>query len=346
MFVAAAAGCTGCGSADEIPRDRLGALPFPGLLTLYSAGDPAHLGPHRYEHRPRLFGPDESERGIIYTVRAGFLDLAHVRIAIDWTRYCTRAVHQAIRSRQPAVTLPGPEGDTFHVTLNYPDAYAASDADDPGAALDPVACRIGQRAAYLMLTWHEIATWFGYRTVFFIDESPSAFTYDDSVSHLVGMRVAERAMGDADRGFDEAVTVALDAELRALGAVGPEQTDQAARAVEGVWWADGRPLKRQADVCPGEDEVVHPWLVPGLPFAAGDPSPEPFPLPHLDGPPGLYAAVTASIAVEPVIPEAQAMRELIPGRPNWFREEHDLTALVSAMRSQMRAQYGPYVNNP
>src|SRR4051794_16399068 len=101
----------------SLPRDRLGCLPFPGLMTLYATADPARLGRHRYEDLPRLFQEDEAGRGIIYTERAGFVDLAHVRIAIDWTRYCAHAVRDALEARQGGVDLTCAEGDVFHVTL-------------------------------------------------------------------------------------------------------------------------------------------------------------------------------------------------------------------------------------
>jgi hypothetical protein len=370
--VAAAAACPGCLSFDGTPRDRLGALPYPGLLTLYDTADPAHLGRHRYEGLPRLLQTDEAERGIIYTARAGFLDLAHVRIAIDWTRYCTRAVAAAVRDRREALAIPCPEGDVFHLAVRYPAGWSALPAADRERAADAVARQVGPRVAYLMLTWHEVATWFGYRTVFFVDESRSAFSYDDSVAHLVGLRVADRAMCDAgrdadDQAFDAAVTVALDAELRRLGAVSPDRTDEAARAVEGRWWAAGQPLKRQFDVCPGESTVVYPWLVPGWPSGAsrgpcassaralptphGTPPaderpPEPFPLPTAAGVAGPWGEVAATVAVEPRTGAARSMRDLLPARPARLDEHHDLPALLAVMRSQMRDRYGSAVGQP
>src|SRR5690349_16968818 len=90
----------GCAGPADGPRDRLGALPFPGFFTLYSVADPARLGEHRYERTPRIFRPDETERGIIYTARAGFLDIAHVRITIDEVRFCAGRVRVALEQRR------------------------------------------------------------------------------------------------------------------------------------------------------------------------------------------------------------------------------------------------------
>jgi hypothetical protein len=341
--------CCGCSAAGDMPRDRLGALPFPGHFTLYATADPAHLGTHRYERVPRAFGEDEKEHGIIYTTRAGFIDLAHVRIAIDWTRHCTRMAHEALASGRTSLAVPGPDHGVFHVTLNYPTEWADLPADERARVLDATSHRIGQRVAYLILTWHEVATWFGYRS-FFFDESRSAFTYDDTVATLLGMRVAERAMaemkGDGDREFDAAATAALDAELRRLGPVTPAQTDQAVRAVAGLWWSAEGPLKRQTDVWPGEVEVVHPWLVPNLPFADGAGEAETFALPCERGPVDARTAVAVRISIEPRIGEAAAMRALLPGQPKWFSEDRDVLTLLNVMRGQMRERYGADFGRP
>jgi hypothetical protein len=333
--------CAGCASGGlDAPRDRLGALPFPGPMSLYTTADPAHLGRHRYGRCPRLVGEDEKERGILYTTRAGFLDLAHVRIAIDWTRYCTWRVREALERGRGEAAIEGPDKGVFYVDLRYPEGWDQCSAPEREALVDAASRRIGGRVTYQILTWHEIATWFGYRS-FFFDETRSAFTYDDTVATLVGMRVADRVLGEGSRDFESAVTAELDEELARLGAVGPGETERAVRAVEGVWWAGDAPLKRQADVYPGEETVVRPWLVNGLAFGAGAKA-EVFALPCAEA----GEAIAASVEVDPRIPEAERMRALLPGRPGRFGEDRELPALMSAMREQMREQYGPAVCRP
>ncbi|MEO6434482.1 MAG: DUF4056 domain-containing protein [Tepidisphaeraceae bacterium] len=274
-------GIGGCAGPMKAPRGRLGALPFPGPFTLYRIADPQNLGQHRYARTPRLLEPDEAGHGILYTTRAGFLDIDHIRITIDTVRYCTERVRAAMRARSRVVVLETIEGSTFYVTLRYPAGWKSSSNDiEHERVADELAIRTGQRLGYLMMTWHEIVTWFGYRTVAFVDESHSSFTYDDTMSHVVGLRVAGQAMRDTSaQSFDEAVTSALGAELKSLGAVKPAQTRQASRAVENIWWSRGKPLKRQLDV--GLlDDTVRPWLVPGLSFARAAKA-EPFALPTL-----------------------------------------------------------------
>src|SRR5436190_23969737 len=101
-------GCASSAAADA-PRDRLGCLPFPGPMTLYTVADPARLGHHRSGRWPKPFADDEKERGILYTTRAGFLDLAHVRIAIDWTHYSTVAAREAVTAGRADFDVAGPD---------------------------------------------------------------------------------------------------------------------------------------------------------------------------------------------------------------------------------------------
>lgn len=339
--------CGGCAPWSDTPRSRVGALPFHGVFTLYSTADPERLGRHRYGQVPRFFQADEKERGIIYTCRGGFLDLAHIRLTIDRTRYCAVEVRKALRSGTTSLTLEGPNGSVFHVKLNYPPGWDALDRSAQCDLGDELSVVSGQRLAYLMMAWHEVITWFGHRGFFLVDESPSAFTWDDTMAHVIGIRVAGRALRDTTREFDDAVTAALADEMRQLGAVSPSETNRAVRAVEGVWWSSGRPLKRQFNIGL-RDRAVSPWLIPN--FAGCDPAGpaegEPFDLPRLSDVLGEDAPRFYSVEIDPRICQASKMRAILPGRPRRFDEQRDLPVLMQVIRDQMREQFGTEVNNP
>jgi hypothetical protein len=337
----------GCATPpDDLPRDRLGAMPFPGLLTLYHAADPANLGEHQYDRRTRRVGAEE-ERGIIYTTRAGFLDLAHIRITVDTVRYCAGHIRRALEERQDVVALSTIEGSIFHVAFHYPPHWPAVLDDEYAVRVaDELAIRIGQRLAYMMMTWHELITWFGYRSLPFFDEAPSAFTYDDPMSHLVGLMVAGRVLRrQGPDPFDDAVTHALSAELAALGAVSPRQTDEAVRAVDGIWWRRGAPLKRQIDVGLA-DGAVRPWLVPSV-----DPAryraPELFRVPTLANIYGQDLSSFYSVTIDPRIPVAHRIREILPSRPSaLLSADRDFPQLLRAIRRQMQEQFAVDVDQP
>jgi hypothetical protein len=337
----------GCASKKmpPVPRDRMGCLPFPGTFTLHTTADPSQLGQHRYGRIPRLFEDDEKERGIIYTTRAGFLDLAHLRESIDWTRYETVRMRKAIAAGKKRVDLAGKDNALFRVTLNYPKDWKRIPKAEREMLIDELALRCGERLAFLSMTWHEIITWFGHSLTSLIDERPSSFTWDDTTSHMVGIRVGARALRDRTPGsFDTAVTRALSAELKRLGAVTPEKTNVAELMVEGVWWTGSSPLKRQFPLG-WADPVVYPWTVSDFPTAKKT-TPVKLSLLGFDDVRGREFSDFMSVQVSPRIFEGPRICACLPGKPKKLSADDDLLRLVGIVREQMQEQFGMSVCDP
>ena len=251
-------------AAYDPPRLRLGVMPFDAWYSPWEPLDADALGVHR--HAPGFSLPllpvggrsAEASRGVLYTERAGFLDIAHLRNAVDLTLFVHREVAPRLR-RDEVVTLEllAAEPDLYRLTLAAP-PWATP------AERDAAAVEVAGRVAYLMTTWHEVLTWFGYRGLGVITEQPSAFSYDDAASHRVGVELAMRVLrelapdptrasepGDLEldeAAFDAAVTAALPPHLRSLGVVPPAEATARMRAVEGAWWDGGRPLLRVIDL--------------------------------------------------------------------------------------------------
>lgn len=211
------------------PRYRLGSLPFPGPFTLYAAAD-ADLGEHRYGDQPRK-GTREVAHGTLYTCRAGFLDVAHLRESIDWTRHVDEQVRAAFADESPLLRFEGPDDTVYELAFRYPAGWATTPQDERRRA----ALRIAQRSSLLIMTWHEVLTGAGYKTTGVVSERRSAFTYDDMSAHLVGVHVAGQALSDPSP-YDQAVTNALDARLEALGVVDHRCLKAATASVKGSWW--------------------------------------------------------------------------------------------------------------
>ena len=55
---------------------------------------------------------------------------------------------------------------------------------------------MGPYMAYTMVTWHEILTWFGYKSVGIVPEYHSSFSWEDTYSNLLGTVLAARALRD------------------------------------------------------------------------------------------------------------------------------------------------------
>jgi hypothetical protein len=345
MLLSSTAISTGCNGAGQ-PRRRIGALPFPGIATLYAVADPAALGTHRSrDFPPPPFAAIEVNRGIVYTTRGGFLDLAHVRDTIDWTRYSAEHVRSALRKTSAGLELPGMDRTTFHLRFNYPSDWTLLSDAQRETLVDELAIRVGQQLGYLMMTWHEVQTWYGYKSSGLFSESASAFTYDDIVSHVVGAEVAGDAMRvagmKAGTAFDAAVTGVLSERLSAMGALRPAGTREAVARVSGSWWDGGRPLKRQLRVGLTSG-VVTPWLVPGLgDDAAGVPA---YAIPRLGEVGGRDFSSFVIIELEPRAWEANRIRAQLPEKPERFCPQHDLPRLLDVIRLEMRAQFGDDVD--
>ncbi len=227
------------GEALDPPRLRMGAMPFDAWYSPLILLGPSDVTEHRYRQGWWVGPAGDSPRGILYARRAGFLDLAHTRNAMDLTRFVYTPVLKAIESGRGAVRLMSVEPDVYHVRL----------AD--GQELSPVlqrelARKIAGRIAYLMTTWHEVATWHGYKGAGVFTERPSAFSYDDAASHMVGVAAAMDALEQEPRlnRFNAAATAALARQLVLLEALPGEVAAKRVNAVKGRWWANSLPQLR------------------------------------------------------------------------------------------------------
>jgi len=130
--------------------------------------------------------PDRSteKNGAIYTCRGGFIDMSHVRTAIDWTVYlCFK-----ILSDTSDLDLPW-EAGTLH--LHFKNINSLTEDDIASMA---------QKIAFERLTWHEIASWHYHKPYHFLSEQGSTFTPEDTYSNflgtVIGKSVALRMLKD------------------------------------------------------------------------------------------------------------------------------------------------------
>lgn len=339
-LLAALAGC-----AMDAPRTRLGGLPFPGPVTLFALADPDHLGVTRYEAAPRLFGPDETERGILYTSRAGFLDLAHVRESMDWTRYATLKVAAALGKRETKLDLPGYDDCPFHLTFHYPAYWDDIPAPERRELIADLTLRIGSRVTLEAMTWHEIITWFGFGTTGVWSEKASAFTYEDTMSHVIGVAAAQRALRNPGLSWNRDATRALGDELRDLGIVSKKEAEHAVELVHGKWWADNVCVRRMLDIGLA-DGAIHPWLVRGMP--GGDAPPPAFPLPNFNSVRGRDFSGFWSMTLEPSWLIPAQVRKICnatgSGKP--INPDTHFPLLMLKIRHEIKAEFGPTADQP
>ncbi|MEX0777157.1 MAG: DUF4056 domain-containing protein [Phycisphaeraceae bacterium] len=336
----------GC-STEGAPRYRVGSLPFPGPFTLYAVADPRELGHHAYDEPPLLAGDAEIERGTIYTRRAGFLDLSHVRDTADWTRFFHERIEPALLKRDPTLVIRGADAGDYAWQFRYPPDWDSLDDVDRRALARELSIRIAQRSAHDMANWHEIISWFGYKTVVIIPEDNSAFTCDDVIAHFVGIAIAGEALRDESHPYDQAMTAALDRAMTCYGAVSPQETSQAVRLVKGKWWRGITAIKRQLELG-DEDQPVEAWLVPGASLGGdgGDVEPASFTLPSLRHVLGRDMTGFYDLAIDPHILEWSQIAALLSPQPDRIHPREHFPVIMEHVRQQMRQTLGPNVDQP
>lgn len=335
------------GGCTAEPKYRLGALPFPGL-GLYSVADPDDLGRHRYRSLFPMFDR-ERERGVIYTTRCGFVDVAHIRHAADWTRRSMQELHPALIAGEDQVAFEATDRTRVHVEIDYPPGWYVLSPARREALCFELALRQSQRLSYALGTWHEAITWLGFQTIPLISEKHSAFTYDDIVAHLLGVRAAARALRSDEPNYNRAMTAAIEVELARAGALSSGETRKAIEAVEGSWWTWGKAIKRHLDPAV-VDGFLSPMLVPG--YARDGSRAERREDPMLQLP--TLETVDASpltpdglfwVRFDPQFSQWDEIRALLPGHPDWLDPDIHLPVLVDVVRQGMREEIGPNVDS-
>ncbi len=259
------------------PRIRFGCYPTSTLGTFFLG---EKLGSHGY-----YFNPWE-KNGMVYTCRAGHIDIIHLRIAADWTAYLTGKSYETLMKNDAHFSFGlAVDRSTSHIQLSYPSDWAERPEEERAVIAEEVAEALGPYLAYTMTTWHEILTWFGFKCVGLATEFPSAFSWEDSFSNLLGTIVGTRAMEDTEHAYDEAVMLALDEEMERLGVQPACVAKRASEQVKGEWFTGSILFfvdikRRNFDIGLG-DGMVTPTVLEGVGVCDGI-EPVSYPVPTLD----------------------------------------------------------------
>jgi len=255
LFLLVTIGC----QLDGTPRPRLGCYPTSTTGTRFL--NPEDLGPHGYQ-----FNLSEKD-GIVYTCKAGHIDVTHLRIAADWTAYLTAKSFECLMKSDAwfSFKLKADHSMCF-AQITYPENWQDLPQQDKEQIAHELSLKLGQYLAFTATTWHEILTWFGYKCLGIFPEFPSAFSWEDSFSNLLGTHIAAEALRDSEHKFDEAMTLAISQELEKLGARSWHTARRAAENTRGKWFVS-YPLylvnmkKRNFDIGM-DDGYVTPTIVP------------------------------------------------------------------------------------
>ena len=265
----------GCSFNGE-PRIRTGSYATSTLGTNFI--DPNKLGTHSYQT------PFNERDGIVYTCRGGHIDLAHVRIAADDVRYLYYLTQKNLMAAASEFTFKASEEPSrYHVHLRYPDKWQSLSHYEKNLIAKDISLELSQYFTYTMTTWHEILTWFGYKSTGIFPEFPSAFSWEDNYSNLIGARLGAQAVADQKHDFDEAMTIVLQKELENLGVRSSDTAWYAAEKMKGKWW-NGTAFvvyveMKERNMDTGLiDGFITPTLVPDICKGA---TPQSYPVPKL-----------------------------------------------------------------
>jgi hypothetical protein len=326
--------------AESTPRGRIACVPSSTMGVRYP--DPFALGNHSY-------ASTASERnGIVYTCRAGHIDITHLRKIADWTAYLASKLQDALLEDRTEFSYRMWEPSVYHVRIAYPPAWPSLVGVHKESVAHEVAIELAQYLAFNCGTWHEILTWFGYRGIGIWPEYQSAFSWEDNYSNLLGCRLAAKALRDPDHDFDTAMTTLLQAELRDLGVQPSSTAYRAAEAVRG-WWFNGflwtcEIVKRHFDVGL-DDGYVTPWLVPGMAECDGV-EPQDYPVPTLSDVQAQGFAVRFEI--EPREWERTKILRIVQGdneRSGRIEPARHFAPIIEYIRGQAVARYGSQVDD-
>jgi hypothetical protein len=259
------------------PRMRGGAYPAAIIGTPWLG---QNLGTHGYYYTPW------EKDGIVYTCRAGHVDIAHLRIGVDWTAYLAATMYRHLMKHDRGFSYKlAVDRSREYVRFTYPPDWDRLPEPRRRQIAREIALAAGPYMTYTMTSWHEMLTWFGFKCIGLPTEFPSAFSWEDSFSNLLGTVIAVNALQDSEHPYNEAVRIALDREMAKLGILPAGVPKQAAESVKGHWSTGEVSLlttiqKRNFDIGLG-DGMVTPTLVPNVPEC---PHAEPlsYPAPKLD----------------------------------------------------------------
>lgn len=295
--------------------------------------------------------PNGSEKnGIAYTCKAGHIDITHLRKAADWTAYLATKIREQISNGSTNFSFKLYEPSVYFVELSYPKDWDSLPQRKKDEIAGEVSIRLAQYSAFMALTWHEVLTWFGYKTLIVLSEYESAFSWEDGFSNLLGTHLACQAVRDPDQPFSRAMTQLLDAEMHKLGGQSARTARRASSKMRGLWYTYDLiflTMKRRNFDIGLDDGSITPWLVPSVP-GCENAQPVSYPVPSLQS--LADYGFSCKFEIEPKVWEADRILKIVYGdkSPGQRRIEPavHLPVIMDHITRLAVKRYGPDAGSP
>jgi len=216
-------------------------------------------------------------QGMLYTLRGGTIDMAHVRGTADQTKKAyDRAYDCIVDGRRSFTVSPAWERITNKVQFDYPANWDQTPRDERQKIAREIALKVAPVVGYNSTLMHEMLTWKGAKFFLIEPEFKSSFSWEDLYCHAVGSWVATDAI-KAGGDWNYTFTRLFNEELKRLGVVSKARAKEITESVRGKWYTSGSLYMRNMDSYLDDD--VSPCIIPGY---TNEP-PITYPLPNLDG---------------------------------------------------------------
>jgi hypothetical protein len=240
------------------PRMRMGA--YFGSVIEMTFAEPNDLGRHYY-----TVGLNHENLGMVYTCKAGFIDIGHLRESADRTKYVYDLAKKNISQQQRTFKFKVIDPAVYKVTIDYPYGWENFEED---YIIEDISLHLAQYIGHCSTIWHEIITWFHFKSHGLFSENISSFSWEDTYSDLLGTHLAVQALKDRQNGYDDTMTMLIDRQIKLLGPLPPKTAKLAKKKITNKWFKGNyyffvKMQKRNFDVGI-DDGFITPWLVPGI----------------------------------------------------------------------------------
>ena len=302
--------------------------------------NPDNLGHHCYSKS------SGEKSGMVYTQRAGFVDIGHVREAADRTRYAATVLNYHLVRSSRRLKFSMIEPSTYYITVRYPVNWKYLDKTAQEEIVRDLSIRYGQYLAHQSLIWHELVTWFGYASSGLFSEQISSFSWEDSYSDLTGTWLGAEAM-QSGGSYDDQVIRLLAEKLNELKAEPASIGKKAGKYIKDAWYTGDiyffvTMKKRNFDVG-FDDGQITPWLVPGM-----YPDVKPLPCPVPDTNCLADYGFQIKVRMDPRVAEKTKIYKALALDPShdWIQVDRDFPRLLDHIQRQAQTRYGADVDKP
>ncbi len=252
----------GCNVTPNIRRGSLATttLGIPIIHPRPPFLNPDKLGSHSYFPNPF------EKNGIVYTCDGGHIDIAHVRANADDMKYITGKIFNCFVKQEKKFTFGLAFEQSRHIVeIKYPEKWSKLSSKEREQVAGQLAIEAGAYVTFYSTLWHEFMSWFGVRFAIIDPQFNSAFSWEDVYSNILGIKIGTDAIQDKEHGYNEAVTIGINRELKRLRVVTRKKAIELTESMRGKWFKGNRipdMLRRNLDIGT-DDGFISPVLVPG-----------------------------------------------------------------------------------